>query len=532
MRGWLALAALVVAGCTSPPGLSPFVPELSEGRPPAPLPVAGVPSREVVAIGEGITIEADSAPALVSEVGAPFCDLVRHVLGDVGKVPHSCVGQGSFSFDSGADRPGAEVVAAFLRAVVALGGSVTPLPGGALLVTQGGTGGGAVFGAKDQPELPLPEGAEDQGNGLLVLPGDQSGEVFRSVAAAVEAVIDQRGAVSIFDGYTVEDVTGVAAVMGLPLRAYAAQGVVVASGPAHALAALQSVLEGGQTATLQADLGGLGQTSLEALSAAYRGVEFHRDALAGLVYVVGPPEAAMRAYGAMRRVQSESAMVGLDVQLLEFTSDRARELALDALSVGFDVGDDGLDLVRSSAGYTARLGVGDFELLARALASTGEARLLARPQLRFRNGAEARFQSGVDVPIPVERQREEGGDVIRTFEYRSTGVVLTASGSVLADGAVALSFAVEVSSAQQLGTAGAPRFSVRSARSDFVVADGETVLISGLRQVADDRTRSGPAEWLPLASSSSGSESELMVLVTARALDHFARSTGRLRPGG
>lgn len=71
------------------------------------------------------------------------------------------------------------------------------------------------------------------------------------------------------------------------------------------------------------------------------------------------------------------------------------------------------------------LKAGGLEVLLSALDSDSRFKSLARPQVRVKNGAQARFSVGQDVPVLGAQQLDRNGNAVQSVEYKSSGIILT-----------------------------------------------------------------------------------------------------------
>ncbi len=193
-----------------------------------------------------------------------------------------------------------------------------------------------------------------------------------------------------------------------------------------------------------------------------------------------------------------SNQVNLQVQVAEVTRDVARALGVNigALIDGGDVVFSVVpNLLPASLGVGGPLGgvstliAGDIDLgnveidvLIDALEEEGLVTVLSEPNLTALSGATASFLAGGEFPIPVAQDE----DTI-TIEFRSFGVSLAFTPTVLEDGAINMRVRPEVSA---LSTDGAiitdaitiPSLTTRRADTTIEVASGQSFAIAGLLQ--------------------------------------------------
>jgi pilus assembly protein CpaC len=188
-------------------------------------------------------------------------------------------------------------------------------------------------------------------------------------------------------------------------------------------------------------------------------------------------------------------MVLLDVQVVELPRARVRELGIrwDAATQGGIHAGLGLDAA-SSARVSQRPGTLALDTPLRAapavgylglnallssridlLAQSGEAVVLAQPQLLARSGATAEFLAGGEVPYATT---DRHGKTSTTF--KPYGISLRITPTIEASGTVRSRIEVEASSVDAMVTAhGGPALKTRRASTEFNVRSGHTLVIGG-----------------------------------------------------
>ena len=161
-----------------------------------------------------------------------------------------------------------------------------------------------------------------------------------------------------------------------------------------------------------------------------------------------------------------------------------------------------------------------------ALKERGLIKVLAEPTLIAMSGKSANFLAGGEFPIPVP-QAGGGNTNVITIEYKTFGVGLSFSPTVLSDGKINMQVAPEVS---QLDFSNAitiqgfvvPALTTRRATTTIELADGQTFAIAGLLQ---DEVRETMQKFpflgdIPIlgalfrSSTFQKSETELVIIVT------------------
>lgn len=211
--------------------------------------------------------------------------------------------------------------------------------------------------------------------------------------------------------------------------------------------------------------------------------------------------------------QSEwERMVMLDVQVIEIPSARMRELG-----VRWD-NNTSLGMQSSRLALTALISA----RLA-ALSKTGEAIVLAQPQLLARSGSTASFSAGGEVPYTTQ---DKDGKAHTTF--KKYGVHLNITPQIGRNLGVRSKIEIEVSTVDQtLASSAGPALKVRRASTDFNVRSGQTLVLGGFIS----REQSGDTEGLPGVSEipvlgqlfgvkrTHRSQTELAIFVTPIVVD-------------
>jgi general secretion pathway protein D len=171
-----------------------------------------------------------------------------------------------------------------------------------------------------------------------------------------------------------------------------------------------------------------------------------------------------------------------------------------------------------------RVGRMNIDVTLSALSASGKVRIISRPVLLAQNNQEARILIGSERPfVQVFRSLPTDAAVRdQVVQYRDVGTQLTLTPTINDDGYVNLQISQQVSNATNEVQFGAPIISTREAATHLFVKDGQTVVIGGLVDREQDRSRSGIPilKDLPLLGLLFGStqrsdiQSELFLFVT------------------
>ncbi len=194
---------------------------------------------------------------------------------------------------------------------------------------------------------------------------------------------------------------------------------------------------------------------------------------------------------------------------------------------GLGLGSGGLD-------YSLITDAEKFKMLINALAQEGLVKILQSPRLTVRDGMSATMNVGTEVPVITSEasapdvQSEGSSSILRSVQYRSTGVTLNVTPSVHSSGVVTLQINQQVSEAQANTTSNinSPIILNRSFQTEVVAGDNQTVMLGGLIRENDSVNVNkvpllGDIPWLGrlFRTDSIGSNrTELVVLITPRII--------------
>ncbi len=139
------------------------------------------------------------------------------------------------------------------------------------------------------------------------------------------------------------------------------------------------------------------------------------------------------------------------------------------------------------------LGKQDIDATLTAARSRGDVEIVSRPVLLASNNTEARMLVGTQQPF-VQVSRSLPTDTPQrdqVVQYRDVGTKLTVLPTINQDGYVSLTLQQEISAATGETQFSAPVIASREAVTQVLVADGQTIVIGGLRDRVHDRIRTG-----------------------------------------
>jgi general secretion pathway protein D len=182
----------------------------------------------------------------------------------------------------------------------------------------------------------------------------------------------------------------------------------------------------------------------------------------------------------------------------------------------------------------------DGAIRAQLSASNRLVNVLSNPSLVVRDGASASISVGNDIPTigatffdPIQSETQ-----ITTVQYRKTGVNLTVTPNLNAQGLVVMEIDQEISNTVEGGSEveGTPAIFERSLSTEVVARSGETILLGGL--ISENRSETvakvpglGDIPWLGRlfrSDTETTERTELVVMITPRVLDESTRWDGIL----
>jgi len=198
---------------------------------------------------------------------------------------------------------------------------------------------------------------------------------------------------------------------------------------------------------------------------------------------------------------------------------------LDSLTTGFPTGVVGVtDTVNMVLRFLG--GGATWTVFIDALKENGLLKVLAEPTLITLSGKSANFLAGGEFPIPVPQSGTGGGTTI-TIEYKTFGVGLSFTPTVLSSGKINMQVSPEVSDldfTQAVAFQGfvVPGLSTRRVSTTVELADGQSFAIAGLlRDNVRENIRKFPVLGdIPIlgplfrSSNFQKNETELIVIVT------------------
>lgn len=141
-------------------------------------------------------------------------------------------------------------------------------------------------------------------------------------------------------------------------------------------------------------------------------------------------------------------------------------------------------------GVSVKFVQGGIEAVLSALDADVRFKSVSRPQVRVRNGAQARFSVGQDVPVLSGSQLDKNGNALQAVEYKQSGVILTATPEIR-ESVIELTLQQELSNfvVTKTGVNGSPTLIKRAVNTKLGLVPGEVVVLAGLQDDQQDETQ-------------------------------------------
>ena len=173
-------------------------------------------------------------------------------------------------------------------------------------------------------------------------------------------------------------------------------------------------------------------------------------------------------------------------------------------------------------------------LIARLSASTSLVNVLSNPTLVVRDGVAASITVGNDIPTVGSTTINPGTDTqSTTVVYRKTGVNLSVTPTINAQGLVVLQIDQSISNTSSTGPqlAGSPSVFERSIKTEVIAQSGQTILLGGL--ISENNSNGGShvpgVSRVPLlgyffkGQEQRREKTELVVFITPRVIDSVSQ---------
>jgi type IV pilus assembly protein PilQ len=254
------------------------------------------------------------------------------------------------------------------------------------------------------------------------------------------------------------------------------------------------------------------------------------DEISNSLIVSGSPVGCARVKTMLTQLDAAQPQVLLEAKVVAINKSNTKELGIDwswestpitgqSKDEGNNEGEGVIRYGRSPVGipYEFR-----YQGKISALIAAGNAKLLANPKVTTISGKEAHIFIGDKIPVLTEKI--DDGKSTTTITYVESGIKLTYTPSVTADGTITAKVHTEVSTASLVADIKNYKITTREAESNVCMKDGETMIIGGLlgSEESKGESRVPFLSDLPLlgslfkSSHNSKTENEVIIFLTAR----------------
>lgn len=234
----------------------------------------------------------------------------------------------------------------------------------------------------------------------------------------------------------------------------------------------------------------------------------------------------------VRRLDVMPKQILLEATIAEVTLTDELSLGLEfAIRNGnLGYGTSGAFGVADIGGFSLSYASGLDRVIAQLVATDNRVNLLSSPSIVVRDGVPATINVGSDIPTVGSTTINPGTDTqSTTVQYRKTGVELTVTPTISAQGLVMMEISQKISNTVEGGVqvAGSPSIFERSIKTEVISQSGQSILLGGL--MSENRTQTktkvpGLGD-LPLlgalfrSQKDNTTKTELVILITPKVLD-------------
>jgi general secretion pathway protein D len=265
-----------------------------------------------------------------------------------------------------------------------------------------------------------------------------------------------------------------------------------------------------------------------------------------LVFIGSAGEYAI-AYQLLQELDLPAKQVLIEVTIADISLDKTSQLGVEWQFTDYNSNGEINNVISTLGGlgagsagllFTAFDSRGDVKVRLNALAEDGDARILSNPKLLALDNEEARIQVGQQIAVISSEIADTnsptpgaGDNVLRTFNYIDTGVILSFTPTVMADGIVRLKVYQEVSSAGP-SLDNTPPINKRTIETTLVAHSGQTVMIGGLitHNTTSQENKVPVLGDLPIlgglfkSTQKTDTSSEMIVLITPHVIESAAQA--------
>ena len=288
-------------------------------------------------------------------------------------------------------------------------------------------------------------------------------------------------------------------------RADHIKNVIVGGGKSDSEFAVENpgASTGTDAGTLKVTAGGA--TASSANKEGLKGLVINTDASTNSLIAFGTPEQIDKMYRLLQELDVPYQQVLLEAQMVSLSKNASKALGIDwnwgaltsssaststssSSSTSTTTSYFPMFMVTGGDGKSYSMGV---NTALNALITSGDGKLLARPNVLTFNGNKATIFVGDQLPIVTPNASTSGGSITYTTSYKNAGITLSYVPRINEDNQISASVFVEVSTpvSVTLDVGGqkttAYQITTRSAQTNVRMKDGDTLVIGGLISSSD-----------------------------------------------
>ncbi len=154
-----------------------------------------------------------------------------------------------------------------------------------------------------------------------------------------------------------------------------------------------------------------------------------------------------------------------------------------------------------------------------AMESQQKGKIISSPRILTLDNKEATIKQGLEVPYTVTTEKD--GTLISTTSFKNVDLELKVTPHVTPDDRISVKISIVKKDIASLST-GAPSLTTKSAKTELLINDGDTIVIGGIKKVNTlDGTSGLPGlskipllGWLFKSKTDSEESQELMIFIT------------------
>ena len=247
-----------------------------------------------------------------------------------------------------------------------------------------------------------------------------------------------------------------------------------------------------------------GKVSTSTISSAnkegIKGLVLNTDASTNSLIAFGAPEQIEKVQQLLKELDVPYQQILLEAQVMALSKNASRSLGIDWSWSQFPPSSQSstsssttnyfpIGIVTGGDGQVYKLGV---NATLNALITSGDGKILARPNVTTFNGNKATIFVGDEIPVP--KDSTAGNSTSTSIDYKTAGITLSYVPRINDDEFITASVFVEVSTpvADSKLSSGAIvyRLTTRTAQTNVRMKDGDTMVIGGLISSSDTKNMS------------------------------------------